>query len=118
VLEKLGGVRSLMRTGLQRRNREFSENFRPEQAFGETSGCEHPKFARDSNQLHHRPGTFLLFRKTDDLSAATGDPKSDIRLFKPEAKLSARAAQDTSAGATTGLPLLALDLWMACGRPQ
>ncbi len=68
-------------TGLQCRNREFFENFRPEQAFGETSGCEHPKFARDSNQLHHRPGTFLLFRKTGDLSAATGGPKSDIRLF-------------------------------------
>ena len=105
-------------TGLQYRNREFFENFRPEQAFGETSGCEHPKFARDSNQLHHRPGTFLLFRKTGDLSAATGGPKSDIRLFKPEAKLSVRAAQDTSAGATTGLPLLALDLWMRGGEPR
>ncbi len=113
-----GGVRSLMRTGLQRRNREFSENFRPEQAFGETSGCAHPKFARDSNQLHHRPGTFLLFRKTGDLSAATGGPKSAFRLFKPEAKLSVRAAQETSAGATTGLPLLALSLWMACGGPR
>src|SRR5258706_7281288 len=42
-------------TGLQCRNREFFENSRPEQAFGETSGCELPEFARDFNQLHHRP---------------------------------------------------------------
>ena len=33
-------------------------NFRQEQACGETSGCEHPKDARDSNQLHHRSDTF------------------------------------------------------------
>jgi hypothetical protein len=117
VLEKLGGAASRAKP-VSNRNREFFENFRLKQAFGETSGCEHPKFARDSNQLHHRPGTFLLFRKTGDLSAATGDPKSDIRLFKPEAKISVRAALDTSAGATTGLPLLALDLWMRGGEPR
>jgi hypothetical protein len=101
VLEKLGGAASRAKP-VSNRNREFFENFRLKQAFGETSGCEHPKFARDSNQLHHRPG----------------DPKSDIRLFKPEAKLSVRAALDTSAGATTGLPLLALDLWMRGGEPR
>ena len=44
-------------TGLQSRNREFSENFRPKQAFGGLSAVGHWKFACDLVQIHGHPST-------------------------------------------------------------
>jgi hypothetical protein len=38
-------------TGLQLKNREFSENFRPKQAFGKLPGVGHWKFHQNSRRL-------------------------------------------------------------------
>ena len=43
--------------------------------------ASHPNFDRDTNQLYKRLGTFLLFSKTGDLSATTGDLMLDITHF-------------------------------------
>ena len=51
-------------TGLQRRNREFFEKFRPKQASDRLIAVSQSNFDRDPNQIHRSQGTFLLFRRT------------------------------------------------------
>src|ERR1700681_4484102 len=68
---------------LQRRNREFSENFRPKQALGEPTAVGHRKFQRDPRQLQDSPGSFLLFCKTGASSVKTGVAKRNIRHLLP-----------------------------------
>jgi hypothetical protein len=41
-------------------------------------------FERNPEQLHKGKGTFLLLYKTGELSATTGGPMLDIRLFRPQ----------------------------------
>jgi hypothetical protein len=70
-------------TGLQMRNREFSENFRPKQAFGGLTAIGHRKFRCDPRQLQHPPGTFLLLCKTGVRTAKTDSAKRNIRHLRP-----------------------------------
>ena len=56
-------------TGLQRRNREFFEKFRPKQVSGRLIAASQSNFYRDSNQLHERLSTSLLLRRTGIVSA-------------------------------------------------
>ena len=65
-----GGVRSLMRTGLQvhfpgngGNNREFFENFSSKQASRGFMAADPSEFDYDHRWLHNHPGSFLLFCK-------------------------------------------------------
>ena len=51
-------------TGLKRRNREFSEKFRLEQASDALMAADRSNLDRYPNQLHKSYSTFLFFRKT------------------------------------------------------
>jgi hypothetical protein len=71
-------------TGFNARNREFSNNFRPKQASGLLVAAGQSNFDRNPNQLTSTAALSCYCAKQVDLSATTGDPMLDIRLFKPQ----------------------------------
>ena len=66
------------------RNREFFEIFRPKQASDLLMAASRSNFDRNPNQLQKAKALSCYSAKQVDLSAITGDPRLDIRLFKPQ----------------------------------
>ena len=89
-------------TGLDRRNREFFAISSPKQVCDVLMAASQLNFDRDANQLHKRRGTFLLLRKTGDLSATTGRLMRDITHFATSEQVTVRRVALSKAAQLAG----------------